>query len=313
MKNKNKLMSIGVFALAASLIVPTSIGAEGLGIGLNLGVEATNELKAEKKSNRFDINSNSEVNQELDINMDDYKENENLPEGIRKSPGIEKRVEEDRGFPKGILKFFTGFFTGDEDDDDDSEVVEIKLSNLDIEAEVSTAKIEFETNIETEGVLRYSKDSDLEDSSEVDIDLSEEHSVLIEDLESDTKYYFRIELETGDGEMDYESDIEDFKTKELDDESPELSFLHLFSIGSDNASIIWITTEKSDAEIWFSTDSEVDTTVDANISDSDLSLFHAHELVNLEADTEYYVKVSSTDEQGNSSISEALSFTTDTE
>lgn len=307
--NKNVKGIFGVLTLALMFMLPFQTNAFSLGLDNNFDLNV-------KASDKKEIKSSSEVKAKANVDLVDedynYKEDERLPSGIKKAPGIEKHVEEDGWFPKGIWKKFFDHEEGDDqENDDDNEDVKVEVRDTNIEVVGTKAKIYFETNVETKGEIVYSKDSELNNSMSVDLNLDSEHYVEINDLDSDTKYYVKIILETEDGNVTYESDTRSFKTDELDNVAPDIMFYHVFNVNSDSTHVIWITSEKTSSKVWVSTNSEVDTSVEADLEDDELSFFHVFEIKDLEADTKYHIKVSGSDEFGNTQLSETLEFTTD--
>ncbi len=329
---KNKLipiLSLSALALVAIIALPQSASAIGFGNALevrdnikdkNIKVENKNinstlvrgldyypeQTGADDKPLSISTTIHSTTTSDSDL---DYKNDGNLPKGIRTAPGIEKRVEEGKWLPQGILKFFDR----DNDNDDDDGQVEIKISDFKVSASTTSANIYFKTNVETKGTLTYSASSSLSNATVVNLALDGEHSVNLASLEDDTVYYFQVKLETADGKSTYESRVRALSTSEVDVDLPKINFFHTFSVNENSASVIWITSEKTSSKVWVSATSSVDTTVAPTMQNASGSYFHVFELVDLEADTDYYVKVSSTDSADNTTFSEVLSFTTDTE
>ncbi len=58
-------------------------------------------------------NINSSANAKVHANSSVTVQNDDrLPPGVRNAPGIEKRIENGKGLPKGLLKFLNGFTRG---------------------------------------------------------------------------------------------------------------------------------------------------------------------------------------------------------
>lgn len=298
---KYYIKSIAVLTVFAMVTAPFMSHAFSLGLGKNK-VKVNAEARAEARL------ENDEDHEEW--SYEEVEENENLPKGIRHAPGIKKRLDDGKGLPWGIFKNFWNRNHDDDNDSDDEDVVEIDIDNLEVTTTSDGATVSFETNVMTSGTLTYSTDSDLDGGVVVNLSLNDEHSVDLEDLESDTKYYYSIDLED-EGDLTYEGDIHSFTTEEVDDEAPSISMLNVFAVSEDSAYVIWFTTEDSDSKVWIGTDSDVDTEVGANYFEEDLVNLHIVHLTNLEADTTYYFKVSSSDSSDNEDLSETESFTTD--
>ncbi len=310
---KNKLMtffSLGLLALVAMAGLPQPVAALSLGNSLEVraNIKEKNEVKVKvENKNSVKITTTEEVSTTTDSDGDfDYKSNDNLPPGIKTAPGIEKRVETGKWLPQGLLKFFDR-----SESNDDS--VNIKLSSFEVGASTTSASVYFKTNVETQGVLIYSASSSLSDTTVVDLALGGEHDITLSDLEAGTVYYFQIKLETAGGEASYDSRVRTLATLEVDTDFPTINFFHIFSVKENSANIIWITTEKTTGKVWVSATSSVDTTITPTFENTDSSYFHVFNLIDLEADSDYYVKVSSTDGADNTTFSEVLLFTTDAE
>lgn len=268
------------------------------------------------------------ANTRIDVDFDD----DDLPKGIQHAPGIKKRVEDGKGFPKGILKkLFKDDDRGehgrhhddddDHDDDSDHHTSEIQIVRRSGSVTDTSATFSFETNVQTEGSFYYSTDSDLNSKTEIDLTLDTDHNVVLDNLEPETRYYFRFELTTEDNTDEFETRTRSFVTKATDNTSneddvdvdgPNILFFHTFDVETNSVNLIWLSSESSDAQVWISTNADVETTGDPVAVNTDLKIFHLFELDELEADTEYFIKVSSTDESGNTTFSETISFTTDT-
>lgn len=313
---KNKIISslgLSVLALVVVGVLPQSASAIGFGNALEVRDNIKDKnIKVENKNSVMvrTVNSQTSTTTEDDSDLD-YKNNENLPNGIRTAPGIEKRVEEGKWLPKGILKFWN---RNDDGDEDDGEVeVKIKMVDFKVNASTTSANIYFKTNVETKGTLTYSASSSLSNATVVNLALDDEHNTNLTNLDDDTVYYFQVKLETADGKSAYESRVRALSTSEVDVDLPKINFFHTFSVKENSASVIWITSEKTSSKVWVSATSSVDTTVAPTMQKTEGSYFHVFELGDLEAATDYYVKVSSTDSANNTTFSEVLSFTTDAE
>lgn len=310
---KNKLVtffSLSLLALVVIVGLPQPVAALSLGNSLEVraNIKEKNEIKVKTENkNSVEATTTEEVSTTTDSDGDfDYKNDDNLPPGIKTAPGIEKRVETGKWLPQGLLKFF------DRSESNDASV-NIRLNGFEVETATSSASIYFKTNIDTKGVLTYSASSSLSDATVIDLALADEHNITLSDLEAGTVYYFQIKLETASGEASYDSRVRTLATIEIDTDFPEINFFHIFSVKENSANVIWITTEKTTGKVWVSATSSVDTTVTPTFENTDSSYFHVFDLADLEADTDYYVKVSSTDGADNTTFSEVLSFTTDTE
>ena len=128
---KNKIISslgLSVLVLVVVGILPQSV--EAIGFGNALEVRADVKVKNVKVENKNSATVQVETDQDGATTSDsdlDYKNDDNLPKGIRTAPGIEKRVEEGKWLPKGILKFWNRNDDGDEGGGE----VEVKIKIVD--------------------------------------------------------------------------------------------------------------------------------------------------------------------------------------
>lgn len=79
------------------------------------------------------------------------------------------------------------------------------------------------------------------------------------------------------------------------------------------ATIKWTTNEKSDSVVFYATSSgalDVNSTSTARIAKSNMTKDHSIKLSGLMASTTYYAKIASKDSSGNTSYSDAITFTT---
>ena len=263
------------------------------------------------QSNALSMNFRNNADAKVVLQDDDR-----LPLGIRIASGIEKRIENGKGFPLGIIsRWLNNDHDNDNDDDEDQdENVAIRFGRLNIDVDDSSANISFRTNVETRGEIEYSKVATLRNSEKVALALNTEHSVKLEGLSADSTYYLKITLEDKDGDKKFESQIRSFTTDkeaDVDVQKPRIGFLHFFNVEQESASVIWVTNEPTNGSVWISEDAGVDTTVTADYKNNNLAHFHVFNLTNLSADTEYHVVVASADASGNTSYSAEISFMTD--
>lgn len=324
--NKNLLHSSSALILTALLSVsPVLASAEGMRLGLgsdvraNVGVKVDLENKTEKEDYKikFGTKASTTISSTSTINLDDNR----LPPGIRKAPGIESRVEEDRSFPKGLFKFFEDgiskfFHHGDKkatttDDTSTPETILPKIQGLKVINGTSSVDIVWNTNEQTTGQVQYSTTSPVNASSSLKTDttLSTSHSLVLSGLNPNSKYYYVVTVKDSDGNVKV-SDEKSFATKSVDVKAPIVLFSVAVDIKAVSAQLVWVTNEKSDSRVWISTTTPVVVSGSSTVSSSGMTYFHSLGLSNLATSTKYYYAVESTDVSGNTSVSSFGSFTT---
>lgn len=326
--NKKLLHSSSALILIALLSVsPVLASAEGIRLGLgsdvraNVGVKVDLENKAEKEDYKvkFGTKASTTISSTSTINLNDNR----LPPGIRKAPGIENRVEEDRSFPKGLFKFFEDGISrflhhGDKDKKATTtdatstpETILPKIQGLKVINGTSSVEIVWDTNEQTTGQVQYSTTSPVNASSSLktDITLSTNHSLVLSGLNPDSKYYYVVTVKDADGNVKVSSE-KSFTTKTLDVKAPSILFSVAIDVKAISAQLVWITNEKSDSRVWVSTTTPVAVSGSSTVSSTNMTYFHSLTLSNLTAGTKYYYALESADVSGNASVSSFGSFTT---
>jgi len=163
--------------------------------------------------------------------------------------------------------------------------------------EVSTSQIVYSTATSvpggspTQGVSGYSTS----------------HSVTLTGLNASTTYYFKARSADPSSNSS-DSSISSFTTASPDTTGPNISSINTSDLTEDSATITWTTNEGATSFVEYSTSTGFSTgTIQGSF---DYSTSHSITLHGLDASTQYYFKVRSTDSSGNESISSENSFST---
>jgi chitodextrinase len=134
-----------------------------------------------------------------------------------------------------------------------------------------------------------------------------DHTMLLDDLDYDTDYYFMIKGWDEDGNGPGESTIGTFHTEILPDTTPPI-ISNVNSHATDTtATIMWDTDELADSVVEYG-ETEVLGSIEIN---STLEYDHSVTLTNLQPSTTYYFRVNSTDTSGNYANGKVMQFTTE--
>lgn len=327
--NYMKVLSgpVAMLTLVALLASPVLAGAEGLKLGLNSDVKVNVETKVDvqdKKDNKKEDKSDSKKNNKnLESNVSASTsvilDDDRLPPGIRNAKGIEKRIENGKGLPAGIIKYLQNWFDRFDRKDKTATssattTVKVNLPKIEdvrVVNGTSTVTIEWNTNENTTSEVRYATTSVFTASTTKisNVTSTKSHSAVLSNLAPDTKYYFVIIVKDSDGNI-VESKVKSFTTKALDSVAPKIIFNTVFDIKGTLAQIFWVTDEVSNSNVWVSTSTPVSTTATSTVSVSDLVRFHNVSVSGLATSTLYYYTVTSDDKSGNTSSTSSGSFTT---
>lgn len=193
-------------------------------------------------------------------------------------------------------------------------VMEIKGSLLDTSAPTishvtvaeitgSSAKVGWQTNKPADSMVEYGPELGDYQSAVEDPELTREHLISLELLESETRYKFRVVSSDSLGNTAASND-DVFRT--LDVTPPLISQMEVTDITETAATICWQTDEPADSWVEYS---QVDGPLHA-LMDSSFTGDHLIPLVDLQAATSYSFQASSTDPAGNSSEPQEGSFFT---
>lgn len=333
MKNYKKVSSVSfaVLVLSVLLLNPILVGAEGVGLSANVKANIKSKIELRENESRDDNENDNErgekdngsslktstvINGSSSVDLNDDR----LPPGIRNAPGIEKRVENGKGLPKGLFKFFNDIFSkfvrGDKATSThatSTDNVMPVIQNLRVISATSTANITWKTNVLTTSEIRYGTSTPINASSSVVIDSSlvSNHSVVINGLNPNTTYYYVVIAKDSKGNVKT-SEVESFHTKVVDLVAPKILFNTVFSIKGVGANIAWITDEKADSRVWVGTSTPVSVSGTGTASSTDLVYFHDIFVGGLATSTQYYYVIQSVDASGNASATSTGSFMTST-
>ncbi|MES2416269.1 MAG: peptidoglycan-binding protein [Patescibacteria group bacterium] len=176
----------------------------------------------------------------------------------------------------------------------------------------STATISWVTNEIATGQVEYGLTSTYGLQSPYDQTLNLNHSIRLTDLTEDTTYHIQVESKDNSNNSSKSQDIT-FKTLKNEIVIPPSTALPIITnITSHNqtsssVSISWTTNKITDGQIEYGINTDYGTTTNL---DSDLIKHHTQIITGLEANTAYYARIHSHDNEGNEAISEDFIFQT---
>lgn len=210
----------------------------------------------------------------------------------------------------------------DEEETDDTtststpDIISPEISNITSSTATTSTEINWNTNEISTTLVWYSTSTPISTDTAPQIkllDLTNDHTAIIENLTANTTYYFVV------GSADESSNIatsteNSFKTLQeqppVDTTPPEITGVSA-SATTTSATITWSTDEGSTSTVWYSTSIPLTITESIpKIENLELVLDHSVTLSDLTASTTYYYMVSSADTQGNTSTSTELIFST---
>ncbi len=177
-----------------------------------------------------------------------------------------------------------------------------------------SAVVEWKTDRECDGTVRYSENPDFSDNETVSESyLKQEHSFPLEDLTFNTTYYFEVSSTDENGNTtvdDNDGEYYSFTTAAVP--PPEITDVSVIDITEFSAVVEWSTDRPTDSTVRYS--ENADLSGYQSVYSSSLVTDHSLLLEGLEHNTTYYFEVSSLDEEGYSSTDdndgEYYSFTT---
>lgn len=188
------------------------------------------------------------------------------------------------------------------------------ISNVEVvDVGYSTATISWETNKPSNSIIKYGETTALGMQVE-DLDNYELfHSMTLENLSSDTDYYYNIQAYDDNGFGPGETGVlGPFHTDDSADTTPPVFIEGPYLLGAPDdttATIFWKTDEVSDSVVEYG----LDTSYGDFKTNLDDVFEHTMVLTNLMPSTEYFYRVHSTDPSGNTRTSPGLSFVTASE
>ncbi len=100
------------------------------------------------------------------------------------------------------------------------------------------------------------------------------------------------------------------KLEAADAIAPQISAVVVSNITASGAKVAWATDEEASSHVYYSTTSPLNIQTATDVKSDGKVKAHAIDLVNLSADTNYYIIVESKDASGNKSVSAEVSFKT---
>jgi len=173
----------------------------------------------------------------------------------------------------------------------------------------ASAVVQWVTDEASNSIISYGTDSNL-GKQIVNTNFVDDHRITLTNLNSDTKYYFKVISEDA-SKNSVESDIYDFKTDAAKDLTPPVLVKKPYESGvtDKSAAIIWSTDELANSIIEYGKTSSMSKKVES----SEFVKNHNVMLVNLEPGTQYFFRVKSSDASDNQVTSDRRNFTTKTE
>ncbi len=223
--------------------------------------------------------------------------------------------------PPGLARLLERYedYYGPIDEDDDHSSKDPELENTAEEVEETSASLMFEFSEDVQARLFVGTESGFRNNDDgvmklVHTNYDDEHEFALDNLESDTEYFYRVRFRDEDGNH-IMSDEMSFMTEEEADtgngDDPELENVEE-NIEEAAASLDFEFSEEVRVR-FFASDESGFANHDAGVmrqSHTNFSTQHEFALDNLESDTEYYYRVHYRDRDGNTVMSDEMSFTT---
>ncbi|MCX6810079.1 MAG: hypothetical protein NTZ65_05065, partial [Candidatus Berkelbacteria bacterium] len=173
-------------------------------------------------------------------------------------------------------------------------------------AKASSATIRWVTNrTSTAGVRFGTKENELT-RSQIDPTEATEHSITIPGLSGGMKYYYQVQ--SLDNDRDYSSDAAYSATSYFDTLAlPVIADVKISNITLNSADLSWTTSTASNAKVSYGTTIGYGT--DYEDSES-YTTNHTYKFTNLTHTTTYHFKITGTDEDGNTLVSDDYVFDT---
>ena len=200
----------------------------------------------------------------------------------------------------------SGSFTTDSSADTQFPVI---LSGPSVSSQTDqSAVIEWTTDESADSEITFGSTS--LDESESDGDSETSHKIVLSNLDAGTTYSYVVGSTDASGNGATESAQATFTTDpDIDLTAPAISSLEITYKNDETATIGWTTDEEATAEVEFGTTTSLGTIRTLSTTDET----HEVTLTNLSAGTTYYYSASSSDLSSNGpTVSDTLSFTTDT-
>jgi hypothetical protein len=178
-------------------------------------------------------------------------------------------------------------------------------------ADTSTATIAWKTNNVSTSKVLLGTSSDQLGTSAVQRDSTRRHSLVVDGLKPNTKYYYRvISTDITGKKKTYPSPTEapeTFTTATLDKVAPKATSPVVTALPGGTAVLRWTSSEPTTAVVRLG---ETDSKLKERARTSEPVRKHSVLLTRLDPDTTYRLKVSSADKAGNKTVSKVTSFVT---
>ena len=168
--------------------------------------------------------------------------------------------------------------------------------------DTSSTKVIFKTNEPTTGIVEIQEDGVIDNVVQFKSEeLKLVHIVDITGLKTDTRYYYRILIEDAFGNGPVASDMFDFRTTGLPDNTPPVitNAAVAVNVETDKAEIVWKTNEVSTSVVYYEIDSLYNRGQFLLAFDNDLTTDHRVTIHNLRPGTWYGFKAASLDANNN--------------
>ncbi|MCD4761204.1 fibronectin type III domain-containing protein [bacterium] len=183
----------------------------------------------------------------------------------------------------------------------------IDVTNVEIEEiKDNMATLKWRTNQDTKNVVYYGLDSNDLDRRQSYNTYSRRHQALLNNLEKNKTYYYKIISSNRAGEST-ELFTQNFSTRDMEDtRNPEILSSGVIQTTGNAVAIEWETSEETYADIYFGS---VDEGMIHHRGDGSFITNHVYYVYHLTANTEYYLKIIAKDRAGNTDT-ESLHFYT---
>lgn len=275
-----------------------------------VGVEAKSENsnKGEKEKKEIEFKGFKSL-----FKWNDDSDDDRLPPGLRRAPGIEKRVESGKGLPFGWFKKLSGggsYATSTRA----TSTRPFFLTHLNDSVGTSTAVISWSTTSASDSRVYYSTTSPATTASQTvsNSNLVTSHALALSGLTPNTTYYYFVA--SANATKSATSSHKSFTTKaivEEDDETPKIIFNTLLNLTASGVRLIWVTDEASDSRVWVGTSTPLSLDLAPTVLNNSDVYYHDLTVSGLTASTTYHYVIGSRDDDGNLATSSAASFTTE--
>lgn len=203
----------------------------------------------------------------------------------------------------------------DSDDDDQQDTTAPTISSKSVDTDVTEATITWVTNEEATSAVSYAMTSlnatSTTPTTKTNGTLVKNHSVELTNLTASTTYYFIVHSKDAAGNTATSTEMT-FTTDEeivVDNTAPIISSI-LATPTSTAATITWTTNEAATSKVTFADVDLGSASTTDMVSESAFVTSHQIELTGLATSTQYFFKVESKDESGNTAESSQESFIT---